>query len=245
MTADSAREQMSAGLDRLSEEEFVAFHRLNEAYRAKFNMPFVVCVRRHGKEIDPSVVRTAPAPRCGDGAGGGGGEIIRIAALRLDQRVSAPDRLKVHGQLSTHVLDTHRGRPAEGVEIEFLEAFASGKSRCCRARRPMPRAGPTGRSLPMRLFRSRNTNCGLRSATILRGWARRPPIRLSSASCPSASPSPSPRRTITYRSWLRPGATPRTAEADGRGLDRDALGSPSCRGFRSTNNHGRAPPARP
>src|SRR6476661_8751163 len=40
LTADSAREQMSAGLDRLSEEEFAAFHRLNEAYRAKFNMPF-------------------------------------------------------------------------------------------------------------------------------------------------------------------------------------------------------------
>ena len=51
VTADSAREQMSAGLDRLSEEEFAAFHRLNEAYRAKFNMPFVVCVRRHGKEL--------------------------------------------------------------------------------------------------------------------------------------------------------------------------------------------------
>ena len=33
VTADSAREQMSAGLDRLSEEEFAAFHRLNEAYR--------------------------------------------------------------------------------------------------------------------------------------------------------------------------------------------------------------------
>ena len=72
LTADSAREQMSAGLDRLSEEEFAAFHRLNEAYRAKFDMPFVVCVRRHGKESILAAVRTAPAPRCGDGAGGGG-----------------------------------------------------------------------------------------------------------------------------------------------------------------------------
>ena len=40
-------------------------------------------------------------------------EIFRIAALRLDQRVAAADRLKVHGRLSTHVLDTH-ARPAGG-----------------------------------------------------------------------------------------------------------------------------------
>lgn len=52
LTADSAREQISAGLDRLSEEEFAAFQQLNEAYRAKFDMPFVVCVRRHGKEFE-------------------------------------------------------------------------------------------------------------------------------------------------------------------------------------------------
>jgi len=56
-------------------------------------------------------------------------EIFRIVALRLDARIAAPDRLKVHGVLSTHVLDTHGGRPAEGVEIEFLEVASSGKSR--------------------------------------------------------------------------------------------------------------------
>jgi 2-oxo-4-hydroxy-4-carboxy-5-ureidoimidazoline decarboxylase len=129
VTADSAREQMSAGLDRLSEEEFAAFHRLNEAYRAKFNMPFVVCVRRHGKE---SILRLFEQRLRHDAATereAAVAEILRIAALRLDQRVSAPDRLKVHGRLSTHVLDTHRGRPGEAVQIEFLEVFASGKSR--------------------------------------------------------------------------------------------------------------------
>jgi 2-oxo-4-hydroxy-4-carboxy-5-ureidoimidazoline decarboxylase len=129
LTADSTREQMSAGLDRLSDEEFAAFHRLNEAYRAKFDMPFVVCVRRHGKEsilrlFEQRLRHDAAAERAAALS-----EILRIAALRLDQRVSGPDRLKVHGRLSTHVLDTRSGRPAEGVDIEFLEVFASGKPR--------------------------------------------------------------------------------------------------------------------
>lgn len=129
LTTDSTREQMSAGLDRLSDEEFAAFHRLNEAYRAKFDMPFIVCVRRHGKE---SILRLFEQRLRNDAAAereAALSEILRIAALRLDQRVAGPDRLKVHGRLSTHVLDTHSGRPAESVEIEFLEVFASGKSR--------------------------------------------------------------------------------------------------------------------
>ena len=50
LAADSAAEQESAGLDRLSEEEFATFHRLNDAYHSKFGIPFIVCVRRHGKD---------------------------------------------------------------------------------------------------------------------------------------------------------------------------------------------------
>jgi len=129
LSADSAAEQAGAGLDRLSEDEFATFNRLNDAYRSKFGMPFIVCVRRHGKESilrqferrlgnDPAVERDAALA-----------EIFRIAALRLDQRVAAPDRLKVHGRLSTHVLDVHAGRPAAGVAIELWEVGAGGSSR--------------------------------------------------------------------------------------------------------------------
>ena len=49
LTEESAREQASAGLDRLSEEEYERFFRLNTAYREKFGLPFVVCVRDHTK----------------------------------------------------------------------------------------------------------------------------------------------------------------------------------------------------
>lgn len=47
--AESASEQASAGLDRLSAQEYAEFHRLNAAYHARFVMPYVVCVREHSK----------------------------------------------------------------------------------------------------------------------------------------------------------------------------------------------------
>lgn len=47
LTPESTREQSSAGLDRLSPEEFATFTRLNAAYRDNFAFPFVVCVREH------------------------------------------------------------------------------------------------------------------------------------------------------------------------------------------------------
>ncbi len=45
LTAASAAEQASAGLDRLTEEEFARFHALNAAYRERFGFPFIICVR--------------------------------------------------------------------------------------------------------------------------------------------------------------------------------------------------------
>src|SRR5262249_23553092 len=56
-------------------------------------------------------------------------EIFRIAALRLADQVIAPDQLKVHGLLSTHVLDTNRGRPADGVAIELFEVSSDDEMR--------------------------------------------------------------------------------------------------------------------
>ena len=129
MTSNSKLEQASAALDRLSEQEFEKFHKLNNAYRAKFGLPFIICVRRHGRE---SILRQFERRIANDEAAERGtalDEIFRIAGLRLDQRVSAPDRLKVHGQLSTHVLDTHRGVPAEGVNVELFEITSSGAAR--------------------------------------------------------------------------------------------------------------------
>ena len=50
LTAESEREQGSAGLDRLSPEELRALRELNAGYRERFGFPFVVCVREHTKD---------------------------------------------------------------------------------------------------------------------------------------------------------------------------------------------------
>ena len=129
ITADSKAEQGSAGLDRLNDAEFATFQRLNETYRAKFGFPFIVCVRRHSKD---SIFRQFERRLTHDAAAERAAaidEIVRIAALRLDQHVSAPDKLKVHGRLSTHVLDTHAGRPAQGMAFELRELAAMGEPR--------------------------------------------------------------------------------------------------------------------
>jgi len=129
LTADSVSEQVSAGLDRLNEAEYSRFHELNNAYRAKFGFPFIVSVRRHTKDSILRQFERRLAHSAADERETAIAEIFRIAALRLDLRVQAPDKLKLSGRLSTHVLDVHAGKPAEGVGIELFEISDSGEAR--------------------------------------------------------------------------------------------------------------------
>jgi 2-oxo-4-hydroxy-4-carboxy-5-ureidoimidazoline decarboxylase len=129
LTAESSAEQNSAGLDRLSDAEYVAFERVNNAYRSKFGFPYIVCVRRHTRD---SILRDFERRLPNDVAAemqASIAEIFRIAALRLDQLVAADDRLPVHGRLSTHVLDTTSGKPAAGIVVELVELADLGAAR--------------------------------------------------------------------------------------------------------------------
>src|SRR5258705_4260133 len=129
LTAESNAEQNSAGLDRLSDLEYVSFERVNNAYRAKFGFPYIVCVRRHTRD---SILRDFERRLPNDAKTEmqtSIEEICRIAALRIDQLVLSEDRLPVHGRLSTHVLDTHSGRPAAGVVVELVELSERGANR--------------------------------------------------------------------------------------------------------------------
>jgi 2-oxo-4-hydroxy-4-carboxy-5-ureidoimidazoline decarboxylase len=129
LTAESTAEQNSLGLDRLSDAEYEAFQRVNNTYRTKFGFPYIVCVRRHTKD---SVLRDFERRLPNDAATETQKsieEICRIAALRLDHLVASEHRLKVHGWLSTHVLDTHSGRPAAGVAVELVELSDLGQAR--------------------------------------------------------------------------------------------------------------------
>ena len=49
LTAESNAEQASAGLDRLTPEEFERFHQLNSAYAQRFGFPFIIAVRLNDK----------------------------------------------------------------------------------------------------------------------------------------------------------------------------------------------------
>jgi len=129
LTAESNAEQNSVGLDRLSDAEFEAFERANNAYRAKFGFPYIVCARRQTRDSIlrdfarrlPNDVKTEMQVSLS--------EIYRIAALRVDQLVTADDRLPVHGRLSTHVLDTHSGKPAAGIFVVLTELSDLGAPR--------------------------------------------------------------------------------------------------------------------
>jgi 2-oxo-4-hydroxy-4-carboxy-5-ureidoimidazoline decarboxylase len=129
LTDESNAEQNSAGLDRLSDAEFAAFERVNDAYRTRFGIPYIVCVRRHTRD---SVLRDFERRLPNDAETElrtSIAEICRVAALRLDQLVIGDDRLSVHGQLSTHVLDTHGGKPAAGISVVLTELSDLGESR--------------------------------------------------------------------------------------------------------------------
>jgi 2-oxo-4-hydroxy-4-carboxy-5-ureidoimidazoline decarboxylase len=121
ITDDSKSEQASAGLDTLSEEEFIRFHRLNDAYKAKFGFPFMICVRRHTRDsILKQFERRLPHDEATEFAAALQ-EVFYITRLRIAAKVAGEGMPKVDGRISTHVLDTHAGRPAVGVAIELYE----------------------------------------------------------------------------------------------------------------------------
>jgi len=49
LTESSTREQASAGLDQLTDEEFDRFEQFNADYQARFGFPFIIAVRDHTK----------------------------------------------------------------------------------------------------------------------------------------------------------------------------------------------------
>jgi len=86
---ESKREQMGAGLETLNSEEFDRFHKLNNAYRARFGFPFIFAVTGANKhQILESffnrVGGTMEEERLTALA-----QILRIIRFRLTARVSS------------------------------------------------------------------------------------------------------------------------------------------------------------
>jgi 2-oxo-4-hydroxy-4-carboxy-5-ureidoimidazoline decarboxylase len=84
ISASSVAEQASAGLDRLTDEEYARFERLNAAYREKFDFPFIIAVRRHDKHAILAAFEARLGSGLDDEIEAALAQIAEIARLRLD-----------------------------------------------------------------------------------------------------------------------------------------------------------------
>jgi 2-oxo-4-hydroxy-4-carboxy-5-ureidoimidazoline decarboxylase len=119
LTSESRSEQGGLGMASLG-ERLAAFDAGSAAYEARFGFPFIVCVRRRTppfvlRGLERRLANTHEQERTAALA-----EIGYITRLRLVDRVSGPGMPKTAGHLSAHVLDTARGKAAEGVRIELF-----------------------------------------------------------------------------------------------------------------------------
>jgi 2-oxo-4-hydroxy-4-carboxy-5-ureidoimidazoline decarboxylase len=128
LTDASRDEQGGLGLDRLSDEEFERFNRLNGLYRERFGFPFIICVRRHTRDsILHQFERRAGQTKDVEFANAIN-EIGLITRLRLVAAVEGPGKPRTQGHLSTHVLDNVRGGPAAGIKVALYEVGASARA---------------------------------------------------------------------------------------------------------------------
>jgi 2-oxo-4-hydroxy-4-carboxy-5-ureidoimidazoline decarboxylase len=131
LTDASKAEQGGLGLDRLSDEEFSRFSRLNAEYRAKFDFPFIICVRRHTRD---SILRQFERRLQNDAASERKtaiDEIARITRLRLVAAIEGPGKPRTDGKLTTHILDTSSGRPASSIRLSLHEVGQSARGLLC------------------------------------------------------------------------------------------------------------------
>ncbi len=119
LTASSRSEQGGLGMTSLG-DRLAAFETNSAAYEARFGFPYIVCVRRQTppfvlKGLERRLANTADQERAAALA-----EIGYITRLRLVDRVTGPGMPKTAGHLSCHVLDTARGKAADGIKIELF-----------------------------------------------------------------------------------------------------------------------------
>jgi OHCU decarboxylase len=87
MTEASVQEQHGAGLDKLSSEEYEAFKSCNQAYKEKFDIPFIIAVRGHDKQSIISNLRKRIDGDKEEERALALAEIFKIARLRLDDLI--------------------------------------------------------------------------------------------------------------------------------------------------------------
>jgi 2-oxo-4-hydroxy-4-carboxy-5-ureidoimidazoline decarboxylase len=128
LTVHSAREQASTGLNSLNPQETIRLAKLNARYRTHFGFPFIICALRHTKDAIFAEFERRLANDTAEERRAALAEIARITALRLVATVSGLGTPKVHGKLTTHLLDVAQGRPAAGIPIELYALSTNGSA---------------------------------------------------------------------------------------------------------------------
>lgn len=90
LTAESSREQASAGLNTLGSDELRKFQTLNEAYRTRFGFPFVICARLNAREAILQAMESRLKHSLTEERAAALSEIEKIAWLRLADAIDAP-----------------------------------------------------------------------------------------------------------------------------------------------------------
>ena len=84
LTADSTSEQTSAGIDQCSPEEFEKFTEFNDAYKARFDFPFVMAVKNSNRKAILEAFEQRLKNSTEEEFETAIAEIHKIAALRLE-----------------------------------------------------------------------------------------------------------------------------------------------------------------
>lgn len=87
LTAESTREQASAGLDQLSDDQLAEFARFNAAYRARFDFPFIICARLNARDAILAALKARLDSSAEAEFAAALAEIGKIARLRLEDVV--------------------------------------------------------------------------------------------------------------------------------------------------------------
>jgi len=121
MTAESTSEQGALSLGTLPEDEAGRWDALNAAYREKFGFPFILCARHYGRAAMLRVFEQRLAGSREEEMAAALAEIGRITRYRLAARIAGHGLEDLAGRLTTHVLDTSRGKPAAGMRVALHE----------------------------------------------------------------------------------------------------------------------------
>jgi 2-oxo-4-hydroxy-4-carboxy-5-ureidoimidazoline decarboxylase len=123
VTANSHSEQGTSGVDSLGPEDQALLEAMTKAYRAKFNMAFTICNRRSTKATIFSEYMRRLRNSLDEEIALQLREQFFITRLRLAEQVSGPGMPRVYGDMSTHVINSMIGAPAEGVAVEIFELW--------------------------------------------------------------------------------------------------------------------------